>query len=819
MLVSPKTGSSQNPPQAKHSSKAGDVVLGILRSFFPNSNKNTFKPIEPNLTEGCLNEDEIKVMKKQFDDCHVKQIYLKHIGLPSIIRLPVQVAVMEKGNQKPIFLMEQLKRVLERAGTKPIIFVSALGRYQQGKSSTIAGLTGNLTTKVGDGVKEQTDGVFIDGPYTLDHFYERFRSRKDGRYLIKPRNNLSFKRNDTTIMEPVIFFFDIEGYAGSKNDLKYAEQIKAFRDLVVPFMALSSVYFMMADSNPAIDEIKWMIDGLNISSLTNSDPKGKGHLGLIVPVRKVDEPIKKIGFDPANTKTYDKYNEYQNQNFAGSQEIKDIGLNITFIPLYPLNNEKLYIRSFRYFAAKMIRAMENAAESEFIRDANSALGLFDYVVKNCNSPDFVNGIRKEINDQYNSTISEITCNSISPYLQEVIEKIDNEFNEIENSNVSIETINKMKIQDKYLSQLRKIIKKILGSAEFSEGALSVKSKFDDQIQKHIDEKYQILLDKDNERKAKIEKDLMNIFSIEKNNYITNAKKLFTTNESNWNLQKSNQEEFVNKFIQNMINNFGKNYKDETQKKMFNNVLTMYKNEIKADTKILFIETQQFYEKIKNQRILAEEEERLREMKKQEEIKKIKLSKFQESIPKITKDYRDIWKSIFGDLQDKLKDKDFYLSTYENVDVTYNDTMNNVKDALNQKGFTEDQQKYVNGLLEVDSETFKNQIDELYQKAKKMHGKVIHESASYLQEGHKSHIVIYRREVFVCADGKKEYGQWEAIRVEKVGWFQRKKYTHPPYGFFKLESESNKVGDVDDEDVGVFNSDDENDDSSDDEYSY
>ena len=67
------------------------------------------------------------------------------------------------------FYKDKFEEIIRKAGTRPIVSIAGIG-----KSTTLCGLTGNLGYEVGHVRKETTKGVYADGPYDIDYFYERF---------------------------------------------------------------------------------------------------------------------------------------------------------------------------------------------------------------------------------------------------------------------------------------------------------------------------------------------------------------------------------------------------------------------------------------------------------------------------------------------------------------------------------------------------------------------------------------------------------------------------------------------------------------------
>lgn len=157
---------------------------------------------QPDFYSGQLDKDSIDKLYKNASEINLKINEIFNVTMP--FREPVQIAYLPKDSNSINFMYEKFNEVVKRAGSRPIIFVSCLGRYQQGKSSFVQWMSGNLSYGIGNGIKEETNGVFIDGPYEIDYFYKRFD--------VQMREDIYYGGNQ--LLSPLIFFLDIEGYGG-----------------------------------------------------------------------------------------------------------------------------------------------------------------------------------------------------------------------------------------------------------------------------------------------------------------------------------------------------------------------------------------------------------------------------------------------------------------------------------------------------------------------------------------------------------------------------------------------------------------------------
>lgn len=163
---------------------------------------------------------------------------------PIISRDPVQVA--EISNKKIKQYKDKFREVLNRANDRRVLLLVLFGGYQQGKSSTAALFTGNDRHVIGNGVDEQTRGVWMDGPVSFHELAQRF---------LFPMDNVDFQD------DPAIFVLDCEGAGGFKPGDNEEQCRMLIQQLEIPFISLSTVMLFIAHKNESIDSIE------NVSSL------------------------------------------------------------------------------------------------------------------------------------------------------------------------------------------------------------------------------------------------------------------------------------------------------------------------------------------------------------------------------------------------------------------------------------------------------------------------------------------------------------------------------------------------------------------------
>lgn len=144
-------------------------------------------------------------------------------------REPVKIADYE--NENPIevfFLDDKFAEALKpsKEAKKQILFVDAIGLYKTGKTTTHKALTRNTAHVSGNAIREETHGIFIDGPYEISYLMDGFG--------MKPMRDLGQN-------SPHIYFLDIEGFGGFKNASNADVAVKLYQKLAIPFIGLSLI--------------------------------------------------------------------------------------------------------------------------------------------------------------------------------------------------------------------------------------------------------------------------------------------------------------------------------------------------------------------------------------------------------------------------------------------------------------------------------------------------------------------------------------------------------------------------------------------------
>lgn len=418
-----------------------------------NDNKNTYKNYynynnnnlhsnyePPNFKDGIIDENELSIFI-QNENHVIKKIneYFKVIMAP---RYPVQIAYITESDDDFIvkFNFQEFEEVINRAGQRPIIFVSCLGRYQQGKSTLISGLTGNIGYEIGKGNKETTKGVYIDGPYDINYFYTRFS--------IKMRKDIYFGGNE--LLSPLIFFFDIEGYDGIMHGNDIQKNNKAFIEMCTPFLCLSSVFLFLSEPNANINEIKSFFERMKVSNLTtysNTDDSN-GALQLHIIFNKYNDILN----DGSKNikKAIQNFKDCYKNEWIGGDSLAHYGIKYDFIPIVQgmryLYDDKSFYYVFYYFALQIIRSIEDATEGSFIRCVPQSINLFHYIIQHFNQPNFEQIIKQLIRDEHEKSFHTLSNRAYEKSCKKIMPLIENEFIRYENDfsiEVNVDDIQKI----------------------------------------------------------------------------------------------------------------------------------------------------------------------------------------------------------------------------------------------------------------------------------------------------------------------------------------------------------------------------------------
>ncbi|KAK8841391.1 alpha-actinin [Tritrichomonas musculus] len=679
--------------------------------------------IPPNFVTGRIPENVLKEILKQDDllPRFINNRFQKVV--PS--RYPVQVAVIPKGSKKVDFKKNELKTVLERAGSRPIICVSILGSYQQGKSTTLSGITGNYGYAIGNSMNDKTKGVYIDGPYEIDYLYERFN-------YIPSKENFYLK---VDALKPVVFLFDIEGYGGVLHGEEEKKNTDLFIQLCTPFMCISSVFIYLSPAAPQVHEIQTIVDTMRISTLT-SVPKDlkeetNGELKMIIPIKSFkilpsrEDPYTKDEIEEKiNDQLMRQLKDSIKKTWQGKNTLEKSGIHAVFAPLMDKESIRGYTKTFGYLAKDVISGIEVASQGHFMRGYQNTLNLYDFIVSHYHDGKFSDKIKERISEEYKNTLGRMALRTLYVVRDEISVKLDEEYNQME-KNLTQKRISLHDIKNKY----------------FEIGQVSMEKKLDvvgDTTEVHryyqllcyfisemIDKKenhYRELCNNEQARKSAESNEITMEFYT-KNLESTKSGLLQTLKSNNYfNFDK----DATNNFVVKETSSFGSNLRSlKIQKNLFINeddiikLSENFKNELMNEIMIEFnndehlklIEDQKEQARIKDENIKKqkdleekarlEKEEKLRkekeiiennkreaEIQRQKEEARIFTENGRAKI--IIDDKMDLQlvqaftmceRTVITDLKDSLEDKQQYLNTYKDIDNIIDQIKEKIKEEL------------------------------------------------------------------------------------------------------------------------------------------
>lgn len=374
--------------------------------------------------------DKMKVQKAIENDDHLANYINDKYGDKSKIkhRDPVRVAKINDDTLKVEFYEDEFHKIMNLAGSRPIISIAGIGGYQAGKSTTLCGLTGNMAYDVGNGHDETTRGVYADGPYDIDYLYERFK--------VEPREHLLYSKCDD--LKPVIYFFDIEGYGGTMHSKDDAKNKELYKQLCSPFTCISSVFFMLLATNPQLDEINTILDTLDIKKLSNNDEQnGNGAIKLVLGIKNY--PIvrfKKLSSEDELINQINDVNMKQSVEKIKKEckifkELEEKGIKTTYSPMFSPMLEVCmvqgYVKSFWYFARDIIRSIETASDGKFMRDAETNIHLFNFISKNYSNPNYDSMLKAKISEEHEASLQKISERIIYEIKEKFFSLIDEQY--------------------------------------------------------------------------------------------------------------------------------------------------------------------------------------------------------------------------------------------------------------------------------------------------------------------------------------------------------------------------------------------------------
>lgn len=682
--------------------------------------------IPPNFEQGRIPDNVLNTILKQDDllPRFINNRFQKVV--PS--RYPVQVAVIPKGSKKVEFRKNELKTVLERAGSRPVICVTILGSYQQGKSTTLSGITGNYGYATGNSMNDETKGVYIDGPYDIDYLYERFNYNQS-------KENFYLK---VDALKPVVFFFDIEGYGGILHGEEEKRNTDLFIQLCTPFMCISSVFIYLSPAAPQIHEIQTIVDTMRISTLT-SVPKDlreetNGELKMIISIKSFkilpsrEDPYTKDEIEEKiNDPLMHELKEKIKKTWQGKNSLEKSGIHAVFAPLMDKECIRGYTKTFGYLAKDVISGIEVASQGHFMRGYQNSLNLYDFIISHYHDGKFSDKIKERISEEYKNTLGRMALRTLYVVRDEISVKLDQEYNQME-KNLTQKRASLKDIKNKYFEIGQESMEKkldVVGDTTEVHRYYQLLCYF---ISEMIDKKenhYREFCNSEQARKSAESNEIAMEF-YNKNLDLTKSSLLQTLKSNKYfNFDK----DATNNLVVKEASSFGSNLRSlKIQNNLLINEVDItklsenFKNELINEIMIEFnndehlklIEDQKEEARIKDENIKKqkdleekarlEKEEKLRkekeiiennkreaEIKKQKEEARIFTENGRAKI--IIDDKMDLQlvqaftfceRNVITDLKESLEDKQQYLKTYNNIDNIIDQTKEKIKEELYEK---------------------------------------------------------------------------------------------------------------------------------------
>lgn len=312
--------------------------------------------------------------------------------IPFIYGLPDRVGTCQKPTpisfiigKKVIHNIDAFQNKLSSLDpNKRVIFITIFGGYQMGKSTTLCLLSGNNNYVIGNGNEETTRGVSIDGPYQLDRFTEAF-----GRINNYPNLDEAFPLNANERLSqenPYVFLIDVEGFNGDVIGYDDETNKRLYKDLVKPYLALSTNVLFMCYQNEALSSRQFVIENLSIQNFSNVMTGSFFNLSMIIRnVRTYSSLSGEFPFD-------DPFNREQDENLSVQfldrfgRNFQDNGISVTVCPLGDFlthtqtgvnnNGIPIFDKSFIVMARKLISQVYSLCESLHITNSVGAIEMF-----------------------------------------------------------------------------------------------------------------------------------------------------------------------------------------------------------------------------------------------------------------------------------------------------------------------------------------------------------------------------------------------------------------------------------------------------------
>lgn len=710
----------------------------------------------------------------------INQQINEHFKINMHSRYPRQIAfIKEDGDKLNVeYNIDMFEHVVSRSGSRPIIFVSCLGRYQQGKSTINSGITGNYGYVIGNGSKETTKGVYIDGPYDINYLYQRFN--------ISIREDMYFEGNE--ILSPLIYFFDIEGYDGSMHGSDLEKNNKAFIEMCTPFLCLSSIFILVSEPNANVVEITNFFERVKVSKLTTYSNKddSNGALQLNIVFNRYNSIYK----NSKNNKKCDikkSIKDFQKQmqkQWIGVQALNKYGINHDFYPIlegldYFCENDMFY-DVFKYFVENIIRSIENAAEGKFVRSAAQSINLFHYIIEHFNDQSFEEMIKLLIRSEHEKSFETFSIKSFNETLKKINPMINEEF-------------------DQYCKRFN-----------FDIDIANIKKRYEQIGDQHIKKDLKVIQDHD-QVSIYIEKlrlEISNIIDQKHNDLIKYKDKLI--NEFNNKIEQKADElssEILNKMFAKLDEEKNFDFNQEKIQNLIKEQINIYRNELirfKKDENLFLLpnkkislivsEKQKYFNDVITKHINNE----ILFVAQLKEENDLKLKIIQAAQNKINDDYWYYEGIVMDQLAGNLTDKSFYVDNYKKIyevilksqKLIYeyilskkSEHINNICNDLIQKNESNSQiierlkkkNRYIINDDIIDLIVDSNKYS-LSLKVQQAFNKAYMQLTEFIKEERKIKVSWRYRQIeikktYIYPDGKIKEGPWEYVRTEKIPFWQ------------------------------------------------
>ncbi|KAK8878425.1 hypothetical protein M9Y10_005198 [Tritrichomonas musculus] len=279
---------------------------------------------------------------------------------------PVQIAFVDKQNNIK-WDKKAFRSSLHKSHNRFIKIVIIIGGYQKGKTSLIKIITGNKFHRVGNGEDEETNGVFLDGPY--DNFDQ----------------------------EVSIFFADIEGF-GSYNRGSVDELNTFYSKLCAPLIAISSCIIFLADLNESRESINQIYSALKLGYFKLNQNHHENNDGfdfsiqMMTLIRNINQN-KGISYENPNEQNYNAISQDLTQNWQGKRfQNINFTMNTKPLPVFNkscdvLDQSKSFKNGIKFILNDLLNTLKNPINRIETKDSDIIINMFKTMIRSPNPLD------------------------------------------------------------------------------------------------------------------------------------------------------------------------------------------------------------------------------------------------------------------------------------------------------------------------------------------------------------------------------------------------------------------------------------------------